>query len=103
MHIQQGDTLMTSRHEYIDKLKDKLDEWDADIDELEDRAQKAKANLKFELEDQIKTLKLKHDIAKLRLAEIKDASEEAWVDVKAGAEEAWADFKDALEKAKSHF
>ncbi len=94
---------MTSRHEYIDKFKEKLDEWDTDIDELEDRAQKAKADLKFELEDQITSLKLKRDIAKLKLSEIKDASEEAWEDVKTGAEEAWADIKDAMEKAKSHF
>ena len=94
---------MTSRHEYIDKLKEKLDEWDADIDELEDRARTAKAELNLELEDQITSLKLKRDIAKLKLSEIKDASEEAWEDIKAGAEEAWADVKDAMEKAKSHF
>jgi predicted nucleic acid-binding Zn-ribbon protein len=94
---------MTGRHEYIDKLKDKLDEWDADIDELEARAQKAKAELKFELEDQITSLKLKRDIAKLKLSEIKDASEEAWEDIKAGAEEAWSDVKEAIEKARSHF
>lgn len=94
---------MTSRHEYIDKFKEKLDEWDSDIDGLEDRAQKAKSDLKFELEDQITSLKLKRDIAKLKLSEIKDSSEEAWEDVKTGAEEAWADIKDAMEKAKSHF
>jgi len=94
---------MTSRHEYIDKLKDKLDEWDADIDELEARAQKAKAGLQFELQDQITSLKLKRDIARLKLSEIRDAGEEAWEDIKAGAEEAWSDVKDAMEKAKSHF
>jgi uncharacterized protein Yka (UPF0111/DUF47 family) len=94
---------MTSRHEYIDKLKEKLDEWDADIDELEERAQKTKTEIEFELKDQITTLKLKRDIVKLKLSEIMDASEEAWEDIKAGAEEAWADVKDAMEKAKSHF
>ena len=94
---------MTTRHEYIEKFKNKLDEWDADIDELEAQAQKTKAELKFELEDQITSLKVKRDIAKLKLAEIMDASEEAWEDFKAGAEEAWADIKSAMEKAKSHF
>ena len=94
---------MTSRHEYIDKLKEKLDEWDADIDELEERAQKTKTEIEFELKDQITTLKLKRDIVKLKLSEIMDASEEAWEDIKAGAEEAWADVKDAMKKAKSHF
>jgi peptidoglycan hydrolase CwlO-like protein len=94
---------MTTRHEYIEKFKNKLDEWDADIDELEAQAQKTKAELKFELEDQITSLKVKRDIAKLKLSEIMDASEEAWEDFKAGAEEAWADIKSAMEKAKSHF
>ena len=94
---------MTTRHEYIEKFKNKLDEWDADIDELEAQAQKAKADLKYELEDQITSLKVKRDIAELKLSEIKDASEEAWEDFKTGAEEAWGDLKDAIEKARSHF
>ena len=94
---------MTNRHEYIEKFKGKLDEWDADIDEIESKTQKTKADLKFELEDQITSLKVKRDIAKLKLSEIKDASEEAWEDVKQGAEEAWGDLKDAIEKARSHF
>ena len=94
---------MTTRHEYIEKFKNKLDEWDADIDELEAQAQKTRADLKFELEDQITSLKVKRDIAELKLSEIKDASEEAWEDFKTGAEEAWGDLKDAIEKARSHF
>ncbi len=94
---------MTSRHEYIEKFKEKLDEWDEDIDELEDLATKAKAELKFEIEDQMTSLKLKRDITRLKLDEIKDAGEEAWVDLKAGAEEAWNDLKAAIEKARSHF
>jgi hypothetical protein len=94
---------MTSRHAYIDKLKDKLDEWDVQIDELEERALETKAELKFELEDQMRSLKLKRDITRLKLSEIKDASEDAWEELKAGAEEAWHDLKDAIEKARSHF
>jgi predicted RNase H-like nuclease (RuvC/YqgF family) len=94
---------VTSRHEYIDKLKEKLDEWDADIDELEARAQNTKTELEFEIKDQITALKVRRDIMKLKLNEIRDSSEEAWEDIKAGAEEAWADVKDAMKKAKSHF
>jgi len=94
---------MTTRHEYIEKLKEKLDEWDADIDDFEDKAKKTKADLKFELDDQIKSLRLKRDIAELKFSEIKDASEDAWEDVKEGAEEAWSNLKDAIDKARSHF
>lgn len=94
---------MTTRHEYIEKLKVKLDEWDADIDELEARAEKTTVELKFEFEDQLKSLRLQRDIARLKLSEIMDASEEAWDDVIQGADEAWSSMRDALEKAWTHF
>lgn len=94
---------MTNRHEYVQKLKDKLDEWDADIDEFEERTQRAKVDLKFELEDQLTSLKAKRDIARQKLAEIMDASEEAWQDVKHGVDDAWASMKEAIDKARSHF
>lgn len=94
---------MTTRHEYIEKLKNKLDEWEADIDEFEANTQKTTTELKFELEDQITALKVKRDIAKLKLAELMDAGEEAWQDIKDGADEAWGSLKEAIEKARSHF
>ena len=94
---------MTTRHEYIEKFKIKLDEWDTDIDKLEVRAQQATADLKFEIEDQLTSLRVKRDLARLKLAEIADASEEAWEDIKTGADEAWSSLKEAVDKARSHF
>ena len=94
---------MTTRHEYIEKLKDKLDEWDADIDELEASAKKTTTDLKSEFKDQLASLRVKRDLAKLKLSEIMDSSEEAWEDIKDGADEAWNSLKDAIEKAQSHF
>lgn len=94
---------MTTRHEYIEKFKEKLDEWDDDIDELEAKAQIAKADLKYEYEDQMTSLRLKRDLAKLKMSEIKDASEDAWEDLKEGTDEAWHNLKEALEKAWSHY
>lgn len=94
---------MTTRHDYIEKLKNKLDEWDADIDEMEASAQRAKADLKYELEDQIKSLRIKRDIASARLGELMDSGEEAWLDIKEGADEAWESLKAAIDKARSHF
>lgn len=98
-----GEARMTTRHEYIEILKQKLDEWEADIDKFEDLAEKTRTDLKFELEDQITSLKLKRDIAKLKLEEFRETGEEAWEELKAGAEEAWDDLKEAIEKARSHF
>ena len=50
---------MTTRHEYIEKLKNKLDEWDADIDELETKAKEATSELKIEVEDQLAALRVR--------------------------------------------
>ena len=94
---------MTTRHEYIEKFKNKLDECDADIDVLEVKARETTDELKVELVDQLASLRVRRDIAKLKLAEIKDASEEAWEDIKGGADEAWSSLKQAIEKARSHF
>ncbi|MGB5677450.1 MAG: hypothetical protein WBN36_06525 [Gammaproteobacteria bacterium] len=94
---------MTTRHEYIEKLKIKLDEWDNDIDELEAKALKTKSEVKYEVEDQVKSLRLKRDLARMKMSEIKDASEEAWEDLKEGADEAWLSLKEAMDKAWSHY
>jgi len=94
---------MTTRHEYIEKLKNKLDEWDADIDELEASALKTKADLKYELEDQVASLKIKRDIARAKLLELMDSGEDAWQDIREGVDEAWTSLKLAIEKARSHF
>ena len=94
---------MTTRHEFIEKFKDKLDSWEADFEELETRTQKTREEFKRELDDQMASLRLKRDIARLKLSEIRDSSEEAWEDLKQGAEEAWDDLRDAIEKARSHF
>lgn len=97
------DIPMTTRHEYIEKLKTRLDEWDQEIDELEAKAQQTSAELKFELQDQIASLKLKRDQARLKISGIMDASEEAWEDLKQGVDEAWVNLREAIEKARSHY
>lgn len=94
---------MTTRHEYIEKLKIKLDEWDNDIDELEAKTLRAKSEIKYEVEDQMKSLRLKRDLARMKMSEIKDASEEAWEDLKEGADEAWLSLKEGIDKAWSHY
>lgn len=94
---------MTTRHQYIEMLKNKLDEWDVEIDKFEESARKASADFKFELDDQLASLRLQRENAKLRLGEILDASEDAWVDIKQGADEAWSSLRQAIEKARSHF
>jgi hypothetical protein len=94
---------MKSREEYIDKLAAQLKEWSAKIDELETKADAARAEVKTGLEKQISQLKDQHVAATKKLQELKGSSTEAWDTLKAGAETAWADLKNAITAAKAKF
>ena len=91
------------REEYIDKLAAQLKEWSAKVDELESKANAAKADMKTEYEKQIKQMKDKRDTAMQKLQELKGASNEAWDTLKAGSEVAWTELKNAVTAAKDKF
>jgi uncharacterized coiled-coil DUF342 family protein len=91
------------RKAFIDKLTTQLREWDAEIDKLEAKAQKAKADVKVEYNQQVQELKQKRDAAQNRLAEAIKAGDEAWDELKSGADKAFDEMKFALEAAISRF
>jgi len=91
------------REEYIDKLAAQLKEWSAKVDELESKANAAKADMKTEYEKQIKQMKDKRDTAMQKLQELKGASTEAWDTLRAGSEVAWTELKNAVTAAKDKF
>lgn len=94
---------MKSREEYINKLAAQLKEWSAKVDELESKANVAKADVKTEYERQIRQMKDKRDTAMQKLQELKGASTDAWDTLKAGSEAAWGDLKNAVTAAKERF
>lgn len=94
---------MSNREAYIRKFQAQLDEWNADIDKLEAKAQKSKADAKIEYQKHLEQLRAKRDNAASKLEELKSASDDAWEDVKRGAEDAWQTCSDAVKKAVSRF
>lgn len=94
---------MSKRSEYVEKMKTKLDEWNADIDKLEARAKIAEAELKTDYQEQIAVLKRQRDEAKVKLKTLESASDEAWEDIKTGVEMAWSSLNSAVNSALSRF
>ncbi|MEK6658240.1 MAG: coiled coil domain-containing protein [Campylobacterota bacterium] len=94
---------MSMRETYEAKLQAQLDEWAADINILKAKADKAKVDVQQEYNKQIEHLQLMHVSATAKLAEFKEASEEAWHDLKAGVESAWELLENALKSAASRF
>ncbi len=92
---------MTSRDEYLDKFKAKLDEWNADIDKLEAKAREAQADAQAQYESQLKALRKMRDDALEQYNQVQNAAVDAWDAMAQGAEKAWQSWMDAFEDARS--
>jgi len=95
--------MKNKRKAYEDKLDAQLAEWNAKIDLLKAKADKATAEAKIEYYKTIESLQHKQADAKAKLQELKTSGDEAWEDIKAGAEKAWTEVKDAYHDASSRF
>ena len=94
---------MVDRDAYVQKMKARLDEWNAEIDRLSAKAAASQADAKLEYDKQIEALKKQRDEAGQRLNELQSVSEDAWEDMRAGVDAAWDKMTDALDTAASRF
>ncbi|MFC3285976.1 coiled coil domain-containing protein [Litchfieldella rifensis] len=94
---------MRNREAYEQKLQAKLDEWQAEVDKLKARAQGAQADARIEYQEEIDRLESYRDEARQKLAELREASDDAWEDLKDGAERAWDSASEAFKSARSRF
>jgi len=94
---------MSNREAYEQKLQAKLDERQAEIDKLKARAKGAEADARIEHQKEIDDLEAQRDEARQKLAELREAGDDAWEDVKDGAERAWNSLSESFVKARSRF
>jgi predicted nuclease with TOPRIM domain len=86
---------MIDRKEYIETMKAKMDEWDADMDKLQSKLEGAQADMRQQYVEQVERLKQQQEEARAMLGKMTEASEAAWDDMRKGMEVAW----DATTKA----
>jgi phage shock protein A len=89
---------MASKQAYQQKLEAQLHEWDARLDVLSARAQKATADARIDYENELAALKAKRAAAHDTLQELGQRGETAWEDMKDGVERAWDDLRTAIDK-----
>ena len=94
---------MSEKELYQQKKQAQLDEWKAQVDKLKAKASGADAEAELELNKQIEALESKIESGKTKLAEIADASEEAWESFKDGVESAWESITSAFSDAAAKF
>ena len=94
---------MSSREEYVQKMKAQLDQWNAEVARWEEKTKSAQADMKAEYEKQLETYRSRRDEAMYQMHQVQVASAEAWMDMMKGADAAWKAMGEAFLKARSHF
>lgn len=94
---------MGTKDEFVEQLKAKLDQWSAEIDQLEAKAREKKAQAAIDYQAQIAELKSKRDVAAEKLREVQGASGDAWENLKAGTQRIWDDLKNTVSESKDAF
>jgi len=86
-----------------ERLEEQLKEWGVDLEKLKSRANKAKADVKTEIDREVSTLRAKMKDAQKKLEELKTAGGAASSEMKKGVENAWAELKKAFDGARAKF
>jgi predicted transcriptional regulator len=96
---------MSTKDEFLAKMKTQLDSWQAEASELEAKASEATDDIKAELEEQAAKLRVKFSEGEVKFNELADATEEAWEDLKVDAEATYnkliGEFKEDVKEAVS--
>ena len=94
---------MSTREEYVQKMKSQLDQWNAEVGKWEEKTKSAHADMKVEYEKQLESFRSKRDEAMYQLHQVQVASAGAWMDMMKGADAAWKAMGEAFMKARGHF
>jgi chromosome segregation ATPase len=94
---------MSDRDQYIEKMKARLDEWNAELAKLEARARSAEADMRMQYDRQIEELRNRRDEAEKRFRELRAAGEESWERLRKGMETAWDEMSRAFRDAADRF
>jgi hypothetical protein len=92
-----------NRDAYVQKMKEQLDQWNAEAAKWEAKAKEAQASMKAEYEKQLKTLYSRRDEAMYQMKLMQGASADAWQDMMKGADQAVKSMQEAFNRARSHF
>ena len=85
------------------RMEEQLKEWGIDLEKLKLRANKAKADVKTEIDREVSTLRAKLNEAQKKLEELETAGGAASTEMKKGVENAWSELKRAFDGARAKF
>jgi hypothetical protein len=90
---------MINREEYVQKLKQKIEQWNAQMAQWEAMSRNAQDRYMKQLEQ----FREKRDDAMAELRRLQSASADAWADMMKGTEAAFKSMQEAFENARKKF
>ncbi len=94
---------MDKREAYRDLAKAQIKEWEAKIDLLKARGEKATAGAKIDIMNAVEKLHKEKDALQKKLAEMMSSGSDVWEELKDGIERAMADMKKSIDKTMAKF
>jgi hypothetical protein len=94
---------MKTREEHVRRMKEQLDNWNAEVDKWEAQARGARAEMRVGYAKHLDSLRARREEALYNLKLIEGASAVAWDDLSRGADQAWARMREAIADARGHF
>lgn len=88
--------MTTARREYIERLRDQLDEWNREIDKLTREAGVFSAKKEVEIRGKLREIRSRRDRLQHDLARLKEVDDEGWGDLTKGVDQAWTRIEEAL-------
>lgn len=95
-----SDDAKQAQEDFVEELRARLEDWQADFERLKGRADKMLKNKQEDFEGKLDKLESKHETDPVELRKV---NEQVWNDLSAGLEQALQALQDALEKADSRF
>jgi len=94
---------MMNRQQTVADLKHKLDQWNADLDRLEAKADQFGEERRRQLDATLDTLRQRRDAAHRKLEGMKQAGDDAFDDLRQGAIQALDTMQESLDQARQRF
>jgi hypothetical protein len=89
---------MDKREAYRDLAKAQIKEWEAKIDLLKARGEKATAGARIDMMNAVEKLQVEKNALQKRIGEMMDAGGDAWEKLKDGIEKGMEEMKKSIDK-----
>jgi ElaB/YqjD/DUF883 family membrane-anchored ribosome-binding protein len=97
---QEKNKQITEREEYVQHMRSKMEDWNNELDQLEEKAQNSGPEIREKGQSLIGELDRKLAEGQEVLTNIAGTTDDSWMELKSSAEVAWENIKNSFEETR---